>query len=133
MTYDYCGNRSDYYNRMTALAREIRQRFKIAGPCVKARDLMRIFEAENIHIDPWPYPMKQLRGAYFNDEHGASVLLNKDLPDDPLIFTLGHELKHHFADRSKLIIKCMSANAREPLEIGAEVFSAELLLPDDLF
>jgi len=58
-------------------------------------DLRRIYRTEGIRIDLWPYKFKGLRGAYFNDELGPTVLLAKGLPQDPMVFTMAHELKHH--------------------------------------
>lgn len=57
-------------------------------------------------------------------------MLAKSLPDDPLIFTMGHELKHFLTDRKLPSTYCHTKNVSEPIEIGAEVFAAELIFPE---
>jgi Zn-dependent peptidase ImmA (M78 family) len=84
-------------------------------------------------IDLWPHKLRGLRGAYFNDELGPTVMLAKDLPSDPLIFTMAHELKHHLVDRHLSISFCDRTNESEQIEIGAEIFAAELIYPEDDF
>jgi Zn-dependent peptidase ImmA (M78 family) len=121
-----------YYEQMRKLAHAVRDRYAITGPRVTRSDFHRIYEAEGITIDYWPR-LKKLRGAYFHDELGPSVLISKSLPEDPSIFTLGHELKHHLVDRESGRLECSAGNASSQLEIGAEVFSAEFLFPDALF
>jgi len=81
----------------------------------------------------WPYKLKKLRGAYFYDRDGASVMLAKGLPDDPTIFTMGHELKHHLVDRDNIVSMCDPSNQSTEVEIGAEVFAAELIYPEQMF
>jgi len=44
-------------------------------------------------------PAGWVRGAYFNDDLGPTVMLATGLPDGPMIFTIGHELKQHLVDR----------------------------------
>jgi hypothetical protein len=92
-----------------------------------------IYREYEIQIDLWPYKVKKLRGAYFNDENGCSVLLVKELPVDPMVFTMAHELKHHLVDRNEQTIICDESNQNEVIEIGAEVFAAEFLFPDNIF
>ena len=77
-----------------------------------------------------PCIFKGLRGAYFNDELGPTVVLAKGLPQDPIVFTMAHELKHHLTDRALPISYCDESNQFNPIEIGAEIFAAELIYPD---
>jgi len=121
--------RSAYYEEMRALAREVRRDHGLGTPRVLRSDLRRIYRAYGIRIDLWPYRLRNLRGAYFNDEHGPTVMLDKTLPDEPAIFTLGHELKHHLVDQDSLLALCDASNTNEMVEIGAEVFAAELVFP----
>jgi hypothetical protein len=74
-----------------------------------------------------------LRGAYINDELGPAVMLAKGLPADPMVFTMGHELKHHFVDRGLFLSYCDQSNESDPIEIGAEIFAAELIYPETDF
>jgi Zn-dependent peptidase ImmA (M78 family) len=94
--------------------------------------MQRIYKAEGIRIDRWEIKGKKLRAAYFCDDGDCSVLVNKNLPREPKLFSLAHELKHHYEDQ-KLIaggkIECGDYNANELIEKGAEVFAAEFMYP----
>jgi Zn-dependent peptidase ImmA (M78 family) len=122
--------RSAYYEKMKLLAREVRSDFGLITPRVLKSDLRRIYKKYGIRIDLWPHGFRKVRGAYFTDENGVSVLIDRRLPDDPLIFTLAHELKHHLVDSALGLSYCGSDNETEPIEIGAEVFAAELIFPE---
>jgi Zn-dependent peptidase ImmA (M78 family) len=76
---------------------------------------------------------KALRGAYFNDDDGVSILLARGLPDDPTIFTIAHELKHHLVDSKAKSVLCRTAEEARRIEVGAEVFAAELIYPEKDF
>ena len=41
-------------------------------------------------------------------------MLAKGLPEDPMVFTMAHELKHHLADRAISVACCSDRNANEP-------------------
>lgn len=129
-------SRRDYYASVKLVAQNLRNEYGFTTPRVLRSDLRRIYAAEAICIDLWD-GLRKLRGAYFYDaEIGSSVLLQRDLPIEPLIFTMGHELKHHFCDRSEddaLVSLCSDANVIEAVEIGAEIFAAELIYPDHDF
>jgi Zn-dependent peptidase ImmA (M78 family) len=118
---------------MRILAGTVRGQYGLQTARVLKSDLRRIYKDQGIRIDLWPYKLKKLRGAYFNDENGPSVLLARGLPDDPMIFTMGHELKHHLVDREKIISLCDPSNQSAEIEIGAEVFAAELIYPEEMF
>jgi hypothetical protein len=122
--------RTQYYEQLKSLARQVRSERGLTSPRVLRSDMRRIYKFYGIEIDFWPYPLKNLRGAIINDALGASVMLKKDLPDDPLIFTMGHELKHFLTDSQLPSTFCHSKNISEPIEIGAEIFAAELIFPE---
>jgi Zn-dependent peptidase ImmA (M78 family) len=126
-------NRSAYYQEMKALARKVRADHGLTTPRVLRSDLRRIYKHHGIRIDLWPHRFKRLRGAYFFDDLGATVMLARGLPADPMVFTMGHELKHHLADRESGLSFCDASNENEPIEIGAEVFAAELIFPEQDF
>jgi len=126
-------SRSAYYEDLKQLARDVREQYGFVTPKVSISDLRRIYKDEDVRIDLWPHKLKSLRGAYFNDRNGASVMICKLLPDEPRIFTMGHELKHHLVDSDLQVVYCDQSNELEAIEIGAEVFSAELIYPEDLF
>ena len=125
--------RSQYYNDLKQLAREVRQEYGLNSARVLRSDLRRIYSDQGIHIDLWPHKLRRLRGAYFNDELGPTVMLCKGLPEDPMVFTMAHELKHHIADSGVSLSYCDPSNQSAPIEIGAEVFAAELIYPEALF
>lgn len=128
-------SRRGYYDELKARARELREQYGLVTPRVLRSDLRRIYAEEGIQIDLWD-GFRKLRGAYLYDEEvGPSVLLQRGLPTEPLIFTMGHELKHHFCDRAEGegVSLCSDANVTEAREIGAEIFAAELIYPDEDF
>ncbi len=127
-------SRSAYYEQMRALALEVRRQHGLTTPRVLKSNLREIYRKHGIRIDLWPYKLKHLRGAYFNDEFGPTVMLARGLPDDPFVFTMAHELKHHLVDRDKAILAyCDPSNENDLVEIGAEVFAAELIFPEGDF
>lgn len=66
----------------------------------------------------------------------CSVAIRKDLPDEPKLFALVHELKHHWADRNLMeaeLLSCGSYNENELIEKAAEVFAAEFIYPEQEF
>jgi predicted transcriptional regulator len=124
--------RSDYYEKLKELARQMRAQYGLATPRVTRSDLRRIYRSLKVRVDKWPLA-KAIRGAYFNDDCGPTVVINHTLPEDPAVFTMAHELKHHLVDSEAKLSSCSSSNEKEPIEIGAEVFAAELIFPEDDF
>ena len=43
-------------------------------------------------------------------------MLAKGLPDDPMVFTMAHELKHHLVDREIPVACCSDRNANQHIE-----------------
>ena len=123
-------NVQNYYEDLKQLARQVRAENGLSSPRVLASDLMRIYARYGIVVDEWPYRFRHLRGAFINDHLGTTVMLAKGLPRDPMVFTMAHELKHFFRDRDLGISYCDQSNINKSLEIGAEIFAAELLFPD---
>lgn len=126
-------NRSSYYNDMKELARATRRKHGLTTPRVQKSHLRAIYREHGIRIDLWPHRLREVRGAYFNDDLGPTVMLAKGLPEDPMVFTMAHELKHHLVDRDIPVACCSDRNANEHIEIGAEVFAAELIYPEQDF
>lgn len=124
---------TNYYYEMRELAQEVRTRNGIEGPDVSMREMWRIYRVEGIEELYFRHGFKQLRGAYFNDEHGVTVLLAGGLPDEPTIFTMAHELKHHLVDFKAGTVLCRTDEDAKRMEIGAEVFAAELIYPEKDF
>jgi Zn-dependent peptidase ImmA (M78 family) len=123
-------NTHNYYEDLKALARQVRAEHGLSSPRVLASDLRRIYAHYGIVLDEWPYRFRNLRGAFINDRLGTTIMIAKGLPQDPLVFTMAHELKHFFRDRDLGISYCDQSNLNKSLEVGAEIFAAELLFPD---
>jgi Zn-dependent peptidase ImmA (M78 family) len=81
----------------------------------------------------WDHKFMRIRGAYFFDDVGPTVMLARGLPPDPMVFTMVHELKHHLVDRDAGLSYCDGSNESQPIEIGAEIFAAELIFPEQDF
>ena len=126
-------NQQAYYEDLKQLARQVRAEFGLRSPRVVESDLRRIYEQNGIVIDDWPYRLRNLRGAFICDHLGTTVMLASGLPQDPKVFTMAHELKHFYRDRHLGISYCDQSNLGKTLEIGAEIFAAELLFPDKDF
>lgn len=126
-------NQQAYYEDLKQLARQVRAEFGLHSPRVVESDLRRIYEQNGIVIDDWPYRLRNLRGAFISDHLGSTVMLASGLPQDPKVFTMAHELKHFYRDRHLGISYCDQSNLGKTLEIGAEIFAAELLFPDKEF
>jgi Zn-dependent peptidase ImmA (M78 family) len=126
-------NQHYYYEDLKQLARQVRAKFGLQSPRVVESDLRRIYEKNGIVIDDWPYRLRNLRGAFISDHLGTTVMLASGLPQDPKVFTMAHELKHFYRDRHLGISYCDQSNLGKTLEIGAEIFAAELLFPDKDF
>lgn len=126
-------NAPAYYEDLKKLAREVRAQNGLNTPRVTRRDLRRIYSKCDIGIDLWPYRLRNLRGAFFSDDLGMTVMLAKGLPEDPMVFTMAHELKHYYRDRELGLSYCDLSNEQKPLEVGAEVFASEFLFPEGDF
>jgi Zn-dependent peptidase ImmA (M78 family) len=122
-----------YYYEMRELAQEVRARNGIEGPDVSMREMWKIYRVEGIEELYFRHGFKQLRGAYFNDEYGVTVMLAGGLPDEPTIFTMAHELKHHLVDSNAGTVLCRTDEQMRRVEIGAEVFAAEFIYPEKDF
>lgn len=123
-------NSRAYYEDLKRLARQVRAENGLNSPRVLPSDLRSIYSKNGIVIDMWPYRLKNLRGAFICDDLGTTVMLAKSLPQDPLAFTMAHELKHFLRDRDLRISYCDQSNVNKELEVGAEIFASELLFPD---
>ena len=118
---------------MKELARATRDEHGLTTARVQKSQLRAIYRSHHIRIDLWPHRLREVRGAYFNDELGPTVMLSKGLPEDPMVFTMAHELKHHLVDSNLHLACCSDRNATEHIEIGAEIFAAEFIYPEQDF
>lgn len=126
---------SAYYEDLKRLARQKREQFGLTTQTLNLTAIKGIYRAEGIIIDPWKLSPR-IKAVYMCDGGEPSVLLNETLPREPRLFALVHELKHHYRDREILEggqIPCGDYNANREIEIGAEVFAAELIYPEAEF
>jgi IrrE N-terminal-like domain len=113
-------------------ASTLRDRYGISGPRLTKSDIRRIYRDEGIRID-YISGFKNVRGAYYPPPLGPSVVISRAIPEEPQIFTMAHELKHHFFDQEVGLSPCDSSNQDALVEKSAEVFAAELMFPQELF
>ncbi|HEU4638374.1 MAG TPA: ImmA/IrrE family metallo-endopeptidase [Candidatus Binatia bacterium] len=95
--------------------------------------MRRVYKKEGITIDLRTLRGRKIRASYFCEDDDCSVLLNKSLPPEARLFSLAHELKHHFADREIIqsgAIRCGDYNKNELIEKATEVFAAEFIYPE---
>lgn len=124
---------SELYAQARELARSKRAELGIRTKDINLPLLKKICKSEGIKVDMVTKIGTRIRAAYFCDEDGCSILLRKDMPREPKIFALIHELKHHYLDRELIEegkIQCGDYNANKDTEIAAEVFAAEFLFPE---
>jgi Zn-dependent peptidase ImmA (M78 family) len=120
------------YESLKELARKKRAQYDVTTEALNLIVVRKIYSAEGIRIDNWKFP-RTIRAAYMSDDADPSVAINETLPREPRLFSLVHELKHHYVDRLKIErgqIKCGDYNENQAIEIGAEVFAAEFIYPE---
>ena len=122
-----------YYCEMKELARQVREHYALVSPRVRCSELRKIYRAQGIGLTLWPGKVRNLRGAYFNDELGVNVIVMKELPEDAMVFTMAHELKHHLVDSGLKPYSKWRFDQPNPIEVGADLFAAELICPEKAF
>jgi Zn-dependent peptidase ImmA (M78 family) len=125
-------SRSAYYEQMCELALSKREEYKIDTSSLGLRIMRRIYKSEGIDIVPWEFSHR-IRAIYCCEDDDLSVAVNLNLPPIPRLFSLAHELKHHYEDQEKIKdgqLKCGDWNENELIEKGAEVFAAEFIYPE---
>jgi Zn-dependent peptidase ImmA (M78 family) len=128
-------NRGWDFEHLKALALEKRKQFRVETHAFGLREIRTIYGQERIKIDPWKLPSK-IKAVYMCDDGHCSVAIQPKLPKEPRLFALIHELKHHFCDQETILtgaVHCGDYNANKLIEIGAEVFAAEFIYPEEEF
>ena len=123
------------YEQARLLASQGRAEFGVTTEALDLSLIRRIYGEEGIRIDKWDFS-PSIRAVYMCDDGDASVAVNRNLPREPYMFALVHELKHHFTDIPLLQcgqLKCGDYNANELIEKSAEVFAAEFIFPEAEF
>lgn len=128
------------YEDVIALAGEIREKYSITTPSFGLKKIREIYADQEISLTNSKSKWKKVRAAYLIIDGESHVLVRASLPDEPRLFSLCHELKHHLKDRhlfaSNQVFGCKEyANHRgvPEIEISAEVFAAELIFPEQEF
>src|ERR1700730_7477199 len=128
-------SRHAYYEDLKVLAREKRVYYGVNTAKFGLREVRDIYKEEAIQLDYWPLRYK-IKALYMCADSDVSVAIQRSLPDEPKLFALVHELKHHYRDREALgagVIHCGDYNQNELIEKGAEVFAAEFIYPETEF
>jgi Zn-dependent peptidase ImmA (M78 family) len=115
------------------LARQVREHYALVSLCVGCSELRKIYRAQGIRLTLWPGKVRNIQGAYFNDDLGMNVMVMKELPEDAMAFTMAHELKHHLVDSDLKPYSKWRFDQPNPIEVGADVFAAELIYPEKGF
>jgi Zn-dependent peptidase ImmA (M78 family) len=127
--------RDEYFEDLKALAREKRKLYDIKTNAFGLREVRKIYKAEGIRIDKWPLRGK-VKAMYMCADGDFTVAVRDSLPDEPKLFALVHELKHHYRDQEIInngMVLCGDYNRNEMIEKGAEVFAAEFIFPEAEF
>lgn len=122
---------SSQFDDLKQLARDKRKQHEVDTSTLGLKKVREIYKTEGIKIDYHPLPNK-VKALYMCDDNHHSVAVQKKLPDEPKIFALIHELKHHYCDQELLrsgYIHCGDFNMSDPIEVGAEKFAAEFIYP----
>jgi Zn-dependent peptidase ImmA (M78 family) len=123
------------YEALKALAREKREQHGLVTAKLNLAAIRKVYRAEGVQIDLRELSPR-IRALYMCADDDPSVLVNSTLPKEPRLFAMAHELKHHYCDREIIEsgeIRCGDYNANKEIEIGAEVFAAELIFPESEF
>lgn len=123
------------YEKVKNLAREKRAEYQVDTARLNLTTIRKIYAAEGIRIDLWTFG-STIRAVYMCEDGDPSVAINSKLPRIPKLFSLVHELKHHYLDVPLIQggkFKCGDYNANEQIEKAAEVFAAEFIYPESEF
>jgi Zn-dependent peptidase ImmA (M78 family) len=126
---------SGQYTDARKLATSIRAKYSLITARVMVTDLRKIYQQEGIQqFEYWDKFSTRIKGAYFNDEHGTTVVISKRLITqvEPKVFTMAHELKHHLADNVSGVSFCSNDNEKILVERAADAFASELIYPASL-
>jgi len=128
-------DRAAYYSHIRELALIKRAEYSVATGAFGLKEVRAIYRREGIAIDTLSLTPR-LKAIYMCSDGECSVAIRKDLPKEPKLFALVHELKHHWADRHLTEadrLSCGLFNESELHEKAAEVFAAEFIYPESEF
>src|SRR5262245_48513299 len=94
-------DRFTYYEGLKELARTKRAEYNVSTATFGLREVGKIYRAEKVRID-YRDLTPRIRALYMCDDGDCSVAIRRTLPPEPRLFSLVHELKHHYKDREQL-------------------------------
>ncbi len=126
------------YEGVKQLARDRRAAHGITTATLNLRAIQRVMRAEGISLFPWRRQLRRVKAAYQVIDGQPCVMYDVRLPDEPKLFCLAHELKHHLVDSEEAVARALSCDTEaasnvDVREIAAEVFAAEFILPEEEF
>lgn len=97
--------------------------------------LMSIITNENIYLESYHFKRDDLCGMLIIDEFEKTIVYNAIQSPERRNFTIAHELGHYFLHREQNVrfadrTKDLSDNTLNQLEMQANAFAAQLLLPN---
>ncbi len=112
-------------------ARAIAERVQLGvGPTDPISNLLELIEADaGIPVVVLQLGEEGLAGAYVQRRGIPFILVNGSNHPLRMRFTLGHEFGHHTLDHRQSWDKPTYLFSKEPLEVAANAFAAEFLLP----
>jgi Zn-dependent peptidase ImmA (M78 family) len=122
-------------NKAKAAARKILDRF---GPKIPV-DIDAIVKAHGIEVFLDNEMATSVSGILMIKEGQVGAMANMSHPEVRIRFTLAHELGHYllhrrkqdvFVDEFAVMYRSSSPGGIDPLEVEANVFAAELLMPE---
>lgn len=80
-------------------------------------------------------PLGSIYGYYSRSHRTKVIHINEDLPSEKQLLTAAHELGHvvQHPEANTVFLKKNTLFSTDKLEIEANTFAVELLLPDELF
>jgi hypothetical protein len=79
---------SQSYEAASAMAYQKRELYEVTTVTLNLNVIRKIYRQEGIRIDPWDFD-RTIRAVYMCDDGDPSVALNKTLPREPKLFSLG--------------------------------------------
>ncbi len=120
------------YNRAKQLALDTLEANMIVKPPVIAADLA---ESAGLKVVRATFKLEYAHIAGFIDTDEMSIVVNAEEPAVRRNFTIAHELghyllKHHESSEYSVLLRNTSTATKTPMEQEANVFAANLLVPD---
>lgn len=122
-------SRWDAIQQGQRIATDERQRLGLGGS--PAGDLIELFEAQGVRIGLVALPDNISGLTLWDDKIGIFVVINRDHSPVRRRFSLAHEYAHVLVDRDRSGNISRAENRTELLEVRANAFAAEFLMPSE--